>query len=71
MDTQNANNGEKKMLTLQEACNYTGLTKSTLYKLTSSKSIPHYKPGGKMIFFDRSELEDWLRSNRVEVEDQK
>lgn len=71
MDTQNANNGEKKMLTLQEACGYTGLTKSTLYKLTSSKSIPHYKPGGKMIFFDRSELEDWLRSNRVEVEDQK
>ena len=27
--------------------------------------IPHYKPTGKLIYFSRSELDDWLLHNRV------
>ena len=26
--------------------------------------IPHYKPKGKMCYFNREELEEWLQSNR-------
>ena len=37
----------KKMLTVDDVSSYTGISKSYLYKLTSSQSIPHYKPTGK------------------------
>ena len=37
-----------------------------LYRLTSSCQIPHYKPSGKQIYFDRSEIEEWLKRNRVD-----
>lgn len=55
----------KPMLDFAEAVIYTGLASSYLYKLTSSQQIPHYKPGGKKIFFDRVELDAWLRQGRV------
>lgn len=44
---------------------FTGLSKSHLYKLTSAQKIPHYKPSGKMLYFDREELEKWLLQNPV------
>lgn len=58
----------KKVLTFNEAAEYTGFSKSCLYKMTSQKQIPHYKPNGKMIFFDREELENYLLSVRVKPE---
>jgi excisionase family DNA binding protein len=59
--------GQKETLTLEEASAYSGISKSYLYKLTSSGSIPHYKPEGKTIFFDRAELNAWLKRNRVKT----
>lgn len=56
---------QKKVLTLKEAARYTGFSQSALYQLTHSKKIPYYKPTGKVIFFEREELEKWLLSNRV------
>lgn len=56
---------QKDVLTLEEAAQYTGLKKSYLYKLTSTKAIPHYKPNGKNCFFKRTELEEWLTTNPV------
>ena len=38
----------KKVFTFQEACMYIGVSESMLYKLTSNKEIPHYKPRGKI-----------------------
>lgn len=55
----------KSVLTFEEAAKFTGLSKSYLYKLTSSQRIPHYKPSGKLCYFDRTELEAWLKQNRV------
>lgn len=55
----------KKVLTFNEACDYTGFKKSFMYKLTSSGKIPHYKPLGKMIYFELDELEKWLLRNRI------
>jgi Na+/proline symporter len=34
-----------------------------LYKLTSSKEIPHFKPRGKMLYFAKEELDKWLKQN--------
>lgn len=55
----------KTAFTVAEACEYMGITESHLYKLTSSGRIPHYKPTGKLIYFDRSELDDWLLQNKM------
>ena len=55
----------KEVLTSDEAAKYMGISKSYLYKLTMKQQIPHFKPMGKMCYFNRLELEQWLQSNRV------
>ena len=55
----------KEVLTSDEAAKYMGVSKSYLYKLTMNQQIPHFKPMGKMCYFNRQELEQWLQSNRV------
>ena len=53
----------KKVFTFSEACMYIGVSESMLYKLTANKEIPHYKPRGKMIYFAKEELDEWLLQN--------
>ncbi|MDR0661208.1 MAG: helix-turn-helix domain-containing protein [Prevotellaceae bacterium] len=43
----------------------TELSKSWLYKATCSRTIPFYQPNGKQIYFDRTEVENWMKQNRV------
>ena len=54
----------KDVLNLKEAARYLNMSCSHLYKLTSAKEIPHYKPRGKQVFFERKELDRWLLQNR-------
>ena len=60
----------KEVLTTDEAASYMGVSKSYLYKLTMEKRIPHYKPMGKMCFFNRKEMEMWLQTNRVATDEE-
>jgi excisionase family DNA binding protein len=53
----------KKVLTMEEVCNYTGIANSYMYKLTSQSRIPHSKPLGKLIFFDKEKIDNWLLQN--------
>ena len=55
---------QKTVLKLDEVVLLTGLSKSYLYKLTSTGGIPCYKPQGKHIYFKKTEVEDWLLQNR-------
>ena len=55
----------KNVLSFEEACKFTNL-----YKLTSTQQIPHYKPQGKMIYFEKDALEAWLRQNPVKTQAQ-
>ena len=55
----------KEVLTSEETALYMGVSRSYLYKLTMRREIPHYKPLGKMCYFNRKEIEAWLQSNRV------
>lgn len=58
--------GVKNVLTLDEVCLLTGLAKSTVYKMTANRIIPHYHAeGGKHLYFKKDEVEDWLTRNRV------
>jgi len=60
----------KEILSFEEACVFLNFSKSYLYKLTSACAIPHYKPSGKMVYFEREELEKWLRQNPVKTKEQ-
>lgn len=60
----------KEVLTSDEAARYMGISKSYLYKLTMRGEIPHFKPMGKMCYFNRKELEEWLQNNRVATADE-
>lgn len=53
----------KEVLTFEETCDYTGISRSYLYKLTAAGHIPHSKPNGKLIFFERKKIVDWLLQN--------
>lgn len=57
--------GTKDVLTFDEVVVYTKLSKSYLYKLTSSGMIPHYKPQGKLCYFNKKEIDVWLQQNRI------
>ena len=58
----------KEMLTTTEVAEYLGVSQSQIYKLTMNMEIPHYKPKGKTIYFDRKEIVRWMRSNYFSVE---
>lgn len=60
----------KNVLCFEDVALLTGFSKSHLYKLTCSHQIPHYKPNGKQIYFDREEIEAWLKQNRVATIDE-
>ena len=55
---------QKTVLNLDEVAAFTGLSKSCIYKKTSTGGIPCYKPTNKQLFFNRNEIEKWLLSNR-------
>lgn len=58
---------QKTVLSFNEVALYTGLSKSWLYKLTSTGKISHYKPQGKQIYFEKAELDRWLLRNRIKT----
>lgn len=59
----------KEVLTSDEAAAYLGISKSCLYKLTMGRKIPFYKSeGGKLCYFDRGELIEWMKAHRVKTD---
>jgi excisionase family DNA binding protein len=59
---------QKEVLTTDEVAEYMGATKSHIYKLTMKGEIPHYKPNGKVCYFNRKEIESWLQRNRIKTD---
>lgn len=56
---------KKEVWTIQDVASYTGLSKSTIYKLTANKKIPHSKPSGKVIYFKKDDVINFLLSNPI------
>lgn len=55
---------QKEILTFEEACIYLGRSASFMYKLTSGRLIPYYVPNGKLIYFKKTELDEWVLHNK-------
>ena len=66
LDTQQPN----KPLNLMEAAEFLDFSRSYLYRLTSQGRVPCYKPEGKRIYFDRAELVNWLKRNRIRPQEE-
>ena len=65
---------QKTVLNFNDTCTYLDVSPSHLYKLTSTKQIPHFCPQGKKLYFKREEMDAWLQRNRqstaAEIEQQ-
>ena len=61
---------QPKPLTLKEAAEFLDFSRSYLYRLTSQGRIPCYKPEGKRVYFDRAELVNWLKRNRIRPQEE-
>lgn len=61
---------KKTTLNFNEACKYLDVSPSHLYKLTSTKQVPHFCPQGKKLYFRREELDTWLQRNRQSSDDE-
>jgi excisionase family DNA binding protein len=66
LSLNNANQVQKKYLSLLEAAEYLGISPSTLYKLNSRRKISYHKPSGKKIYYLIDDLDAWLSQNRQE-----
>jgi excisionase family DNA binding protein len=62
MGKLNKSSKQKKFLTLEQVSDLLGLSKGYLYKQTSSKKIPYYKIGRKIVF-EESKLNSWLEKS--------
>ena len=56
----------KEVLNLEEASAFLGIAKSTLYKMTHLNQLP----AGKLIFFEKKALLDWVRGARAMSEEE-
>lgn len=65
MDNEKNSTNERGLLTTTEAAQYLGVRPSYLYKMMMRRAIPYYKPGGKLCFFSRKDLDAWLTSIRI------
>src|SRR5690606_40240959 len=56
---------QKEVLSAEECAELLGVSVGYVYRQTSEKRLPFYKPNGKKIYFKRDELLDWLLSHRI------
>jgi len=54
-----------KLMGIAEAAEYTKYTVRYLYKLTSERRIPFYKPMGGRIFFKQEDLNAFMMRGRI------
>jgi excisionase family DNA binding protein len=55
----------KNILTVEDLMDYTGFSQKQIYKLTSTRRIPHYKPSGRKILFKKDEIDNWISLGKV------
>ena len=58
-----------EIFNISQAADYLGLAKSTLYKMTSCRLIPHAKTG-KRIYLKRIELDEWITKHKIKTREE-
>ena len=68
-DKQNQNESYSGFLNITQAAKYLHVARQTLYGLTSSRRIQHYKTG-KFIFFKKQELDIWIEKHKIKTREE-
>ena len=55
---------EKRYYRSNEAAEYLGVTEKTLRKWSRAKLIPYSRPGGKLLLFDKRDLDAFIEIHR-------
>jgi excisionase family DNA binding protein len=53
-----------RLITIQQAAGYTGLSPHTLYTMVSQRRVPFVKVG-RLVKFDLDLLDKWIKQNTV------
>lgn len=64
-DHKSTQNVQSEWMTIDDLAAMLKLSKSTIYKMTSKAVLPHYKPAGKLVYFKRTEIEQWINESKV------
>lgn len=59
-------NDNKELMSSEAAAEYLAITSRHLRDLVARRDIPYFKVG-RLLRFDRRELDKWLDENKVEV----
>lgn len=54
----------KQIFTVDDVVNYTGFSRSYVYKLVHNNILPYSKPNNRTLFFNKKEIDDWLLQNK-------
>lgn len=60
----------KNVLGVADVALLLGVSKSQIYELVQARQISYYKPRGKQLYFNRSEVEAWMMRNKVETQEE-
>jgi excisionase family DNA binding protein len=58
----------KKVMTFHEACEYSNISPSYMYKIV--RKLPFSKPNGKTLYISKDALDEWLLSKPVKTHSQ-
>jgi len=61
---------EERFIGVDEACEYLGIKKATLYSWKNRGMVPCYKPTGKkgVLAFKKTELKEFMEKGRIDYE---
>jgi len=69
-DSQKGNFGKyDEIMNMESAAEFLDISKTTLYKHTSQRLIPHSKTG-KRIYFKKTDLVNWVTKNKIKTVDE-
>ena len=57
----------ENLLNYKEAAQYLSLKLGTIYAMVSRKQIPHIRLNGRLVRFNKSELDKWIKNREVHV----
>mgnify|MGYP001416153309 CR=1 FL=1 len=57
---------DKEILTSKEAAEFLSIGRQALYNHTRNGDIPYFKPGGKINYFFKSDLIEWIKNGKVD-----
>lgn len=54
-----------ELMDTKELCEYMHKSKSTIYRITNDRLVPHIKQGNR-IYFRKRDIDEWLEKNKRE-----